>query len=232
MKNKFTAMYQAAKSTKKQRGYTIVELSVAVAIAGVLLVGSISLVQTVLNTSRANDTITGLSRTLTQITKIWSSANNYDGLTTATAIAAGAFVGLTTTSTTVTSKFNRPVTVTVEANIGAGGSVGTGAKMGYDIVYTGIPTSVCADIVTAAGSSGVRGILIAPETTPGTNPLTLGTLTIAAGALTAPSGSTVVLDGSLMSLKLTSTAAADGLTGTNGCGTDKGTVSLIFVNWK
>lgn len=218
-------------SFRKQRGYTIVELSVAVAIAGVLMVGSISLVQTVLNTSRANDTITGLARTIAQIDKIWSASNSYADLSMATAGAAGAFEGMTVgrdpvknTVNSVTNKFNRPVTLSLNDNLPA-----TSVKRGYTLVYAGIPTSVCADIVTSAVNSGVRALVVMPESTSGTAPDSLSTLTLSsAGALDSlpASGATVMFQPSAPDLNIVT------MTGSNACGTTKNTVSLGFVTWK
>jgi prepilin-type N-terminal cleavage/methylation domain-containing protein len=215
---------------KLQRGYTIVELSVSVAIAGVLLVGSIALVQTVLNTARANDTITGISRVIAQIDKIWSAVPSYTGLSMATAGGAGVFEGMTVTRdasnvvTGVTSKFNRPVFLSLNSNLPSAAS-----DRGYALTFAGIPTSVCADIVSAAASTGIRGIGIIPEATAGT---------VVGGAPTAlavdatdnltglDATGVIVMQPSSATLNITN------MTGTKGCGTVKNTVSVVLANWK
>jgi prepilin-type N-terminal cleavage/methylation domain-containing protein len=223
-------MKQTQRSHNTQRGYTIVELSVAVAIAGVLLVGSIALVQTVLNTSRANDTISGLARVTAQIDKIWSNQPNYASLSIASAGGAGVFEGLpvvrdaTNAVTGVTSKFNRPITLSLNPNLPSGTS-----NRGYAMTYTGIPTNVCADIVSAAGSSGVRGIAVIPEdvagTTTGGAPVAL-TLSAADALTGVDAAGVVVADPSTNGLNLVN------MTGVKGCGTAKNTVSIVFANWK
>ncbi len=220
------------KTQRAQRGYTIVELSVSVAIAGVLLVGSIALVQTVLNTARANDTITSISRIIAQVDKIWANTNSYAGLTLAAAGGAGVFEGLTIVRTGtppvvtgVTHKFNRNVTVGVNSEMPS-----AGANRGYTMTFTGIPTSVCADIVSAAASSGIRGILIQPETVAGTTttPLSGATIKLKADESfdTLPASTVAAVDGATSGVQIAN------MTGANGCGTDKATVSIGFVNWK
>jgi prepilin-type N-terminal cleavage/methylation domain-containing protein len=219
---------------KLQRGYTIVELSVAVAIAGVLVVGSIALVQTVLNTSRANDTITGLARVFAQIDKVWSNSmsNNYNGLNVATAGGAGVFEGLTLTRdstnkvTAVTSKFNRPILLGTATNLPS-----TNVERGYVLTFTGIPTTVCADIVSSGADSGARGIIIEPEATAGT-PVTTYTGTVLGLSTTdqsftgVPTTAAIAVDAKTAGLQI------GNMTGVTGCGTAQKTVSINFINWR
>ena len=216
-----------------QKGYTIVELSIAVAIAGVLLVSAIALVQNVLQTNRANESITLITRAMAQIDKIWADQPTYAGMTLATAGAAGVFQGIQVARnaagqvTGVTSKFNRPIYIGTAPNIPT-----AGANRGYAITFAGVPTPVCADLVTAAAGGGVRGILISLEAA--------AAATVAAvipagmnadGSIPAPAAGaavnyTVAMDGSLTTPNL-----ANAL-GVNGCGTANATVALTFLNWK
>ncbi len=212
-----------------QRGYTIVELSIAVAIAGVLLVSAIGLVQTVLTTNRANESITLLTKAMSQIDKIWADQPDYNGLTLATAGAAGVFAGMqvtrdpsTSAVTGVISKFNRPIHVGLAANLPT-----SGANRGYTVTFAGVPVSVCADLVTAAAGGGIRGIIVTPEASPtATAAAIIPTAMTGAGALTVPGTNAIALDGSLTSVNI---ANAMGVTG---CGTNLSTVALTFVNWK
>jgi prepilin-type N-terminal cleavage/methylation domain-containing protein len=217
----------AAGNLGKQRGFTIVELSIAVAIAGVLLVGSVSLVQTVLNTARANDSITSLARTITQIEKTWSSANDYAGLSLASAAGAGAFEGLQKTvvagvTTAVRNKFNRDITVSLNVDLPS-----AGASRGYAMAYKGIPTSVCTDIVSSSVNAGIRGLLIIPETTAAGVSTDVTGLTLSNEAFaTIPTGAVVAFQPATPAMNIAN------VTGTAGCGTDKATVTLVFVNYK
>ncbi|MGY0195329.1 type 4 pilus major pilin [Leptothrix sp. BB-4] len=225
--NKMSSFNMKRKSA--QAGYTIVELSIAVAIAGVLLVSAIGLVQTVLTTNRANETTTLLIKAMAQIDKIWADQADYNGLNIAAAGAAGVFNGMQVTRnpasnnvvTAVTSKFNRNIFVGVAPNLPT-----AGAGRGYVLTFAGIPTTVCADLVTAAAGAGIRGIMITPEAAVTAAPIIPPALA-ADGALTpTPAGTAIAMDASMSNLSIPSTM------GNTGCGTDRATVALTFVNWK
>ncbi len=211
-----------------QKGYTIVELSIAVAIAGVLLVSAIGLVQTVLTTNRANETTTLLIKAMAQIDKIWADQPDYLGLTVGTAGAAGVFNGMQVTRTAgavtgVTSKFNRPVYVAVAPDLPV-----TGTNRGYAITFTGIPTTVCADLVAAAAGGGIRAITVTPEPAGGVAAAIVPTALSASGVLTPPAtpASVVAIDAASTNMYIATTM------GVGGCGTANATVALTFVNWK
>ena len=216
-----------------QEGYTIVELSIAVAIAGVLLVSAIGLVQNVLQTNRANESITLVTKAMAQIDKIWGDQPDYSGISLTTAGAANVFAGMivgrdaaTNAVNSVTSKFNRPIWVNPANNLPK-----AGLNKGYGITFAGVPSAVCADVVTAAAGGGVRGILITPEATPNTttSAAALGYLPTDmsdAGVFTLAAGTVAAIDGSRATID---SATALGPTG---CGTNRGTVALTFLNWK
>mgnify|MGYP000175583135 CR=1 FL=1 len=214
---------------QKQQGYTIVELSIAVAIAGVLLVSAIGLVRSVINTSRANDTATMLTRAVTKIEKSWAAQPTYVGVGLASVAATGAFDGLVITRNTATppavtgvsSRFNQSVAVSQPADI-----PGTGLNRGYVITLAGVPTGVCSDLVTAAASGGIRGIVVSPESAIGTAPTAPSTMTESSGVITAPTGGVVVLDGSLNTPNMVAALGA------SACGTSQATVAMHFVGWK
>lgn len=215
--------------TSREAGYTIVELSIAVAIAGVLLVSAISLVQGVLNNNRANETITLLSKSLAQIDKVWADQNTYAGLSLDTAAAANAFPGLVLTRdkdgkvTQVTSKFNRPILLQTISDIPS-----PGLNRGYAMVFPGIPTSVCGDLVTAAAGAGIRGISITPEAVAGNSDFAAVAPSgmEADGGLKVPANTVVAMSGKAPLPDLTATLS------TGGCGTSRPTVALTFVSWK
>jgi prepilin-type N-terminal cleavage/methylation domain-containing protein len=214
---------------QKQQGYTIVELSIAVAIAGVLLVSAVGLVQTVLQTSRANDTATWLTRATAQIDKIWKDQNGYADLTLVSANAAGALKGVTVLvnatasppTATVTSKFNRPIYLGLTPNLPT-----ASANAGYVLTFAGVPTPVCADLVTAAASGGVRGIVITPETAASETSAAKTAASMTAAGVITLEGSVTAFDPSAPAVQLAN------MTGTSGCGTDKSTVALSFYGWK
>ncbi|BEV16234.1 prepilin-type N-terminal cleavage/methylation domain-containing protein [Herbaspirillum sp. DW155] len=222
-----------------QRGFTIVELSVAVAIAGVLLVSAIALVQVVLRQSRANDVVSSIPRVMTQIDKIFSRSTNYVGLNTDAAIGFGAFEGVfditgATGNRRASNRFGFPTTVDVATDFS-----GAGTSSGYVITFAGIPTNSCADIVSSASATGVRAILVQPEGAIGTRSITaagIATLTLAGiqavtqgGAdAAAATGGAAVVQGHLANGSLDIPAMADA----RACGTNRPSVSIGLVNWK
>ena len=220
-----------------QAGFTVVELSVAVAIAGILLVGAISLVQTVLQTSRANDTAGGLSRVFAQIEKYYNNQPDYSGINTDGMVGLGVFQGPflasgTSPNQSVNSRFGYQVAVTALTNYSSG-SV-NGKNQAYAVVFSGVPQKVCADLVTAADSIGVKAIGVFGE---GGNPGTgYANYTTKFTNLAANSALTVAAQGVNLGLvkgtdnggQLNTTA----MTSVNGCNRPDSTVALAFVNWK
>lgn len=231
---------QKARSRRQaQSGFTIVELSVAVAIAGVLLVSAIALVQVVLRQARANDTVSSVPRMMAQIDKIYARATAYTGLNTDVAIGFGAFDGVfnitgVSPNRIAGNTFGYPTLV----DIATGFNGTANSNTGYVVTFTGIPQASCSDIVTSAAAAGVRGIIVAPETTIGTSAIaaagvTLAGITIATagtpvrGPTTGGATSTALrgpgLQGQLDVATMTSNVA---------CGTSNSSVSIGLVNWK
>lgn len=225
---------QARPLPHAQSGFTIVELSVAVAIAGVLLVSAIALVQVVLRQTRANDLVSSIPRTLTQIDKMYARGTTFAGLTTQVAIGFGAFDGAfditgPATSRIATHRFGYGTLAQAATNFRG---VAGGDPSAYAVMYAGIPRAACADVVSSAAASGVLGLVVAPETTVGTPAFTEAN----AQALTmgmfdatgiAPSAG-VRVKGTTNNSALDVAALAGG----NACGTASDTVTIAMVNWK
>ncbi len=222
--------YSLQKVNKRQLGYTLVELSVAVSIAAVLLVGSLSLISQVIDTWRASETIAGLPRIFQQIESMWRGAGTYSDLSISTAGGAGAFESSALVRDAggaivgANSKFKQPITLSLNPDLPTPGS-----NRGYVIVYTGIPTAVCAEVTIAATTLGAAGLLLIPETlagfTPGGAITSLG-LDASAHLTGAPTGGIVVFE------PASPTANITNLAGDGGCGTPKSSVSLVLVKWK
>lgn len=221
-----------------QSGFTIVELSVAVAIAGVLLVSAIALVQVVLRQARANDTVSSVPRMMAQIDKIYSRGTSYTGLSTEAAIGFGAFDGVFNVTGAAGSRiaantFGYPTLVDV-----ATGFNGTaGSNTGYAVTFTGIPQASCSDIVSSASASGVRGIIVTPETTAGTTKFAPAGITLAGITIAKPgdkktdttaTGTGVALKGPGLGGQLD----VSSMTTSSACGTAEATVSISLINWK
>ena len=92
----------APRQTDRQGGYTIVELSIALAIIGILLVAGLSGVSSLLVTSKANTQIEETSRAMANLQGKLTSTN-VSGLTTASAIGMGIFPSSRVSGTAVTT---------------------------------------------------------------------------------------------------------------------------------
>ncbi|MFS2116076.1 type 4 pilus major pilin [Herbaspirillum frisingense] len=233
------AIHKARILPRTQSGFTIVELSVAVAIAGVLLVSAIALVQVVLRQARANDVVSGIPRMMAQIDKIYARANSYVGLGTEVAIGFGAFDAAfdifgVAPLRTANNRFGFPTTVDVATVF-----TGAASNTGFVVTLAGIPTASCADIVSSASASGVRGILVQPEAVVGTRSITpagIATLTLAGmrainaggGAPVPTTGGAAVVQGHLPNGALDIAA----MTHARACGTGNASVSIGLINWK
>lgn len=238
---------------RTQSGFTIVELSVAVAIAGVLLVSAIALVQVVLRQTRANDLVSSIPRTLTQIDKMYARAAAFNGLTTQVAIGFGAFDGAfdivgPAGARVALHRFGYQTAAQAANNFRgvqvpaapAGGAAAGGAAAAppdasaYAVIYAGIPRAACADVVSSASASGVLGLLVAPENVVGTPAFTVANaqaLTLAmfnGTANTPPPAGSVLVKGTINNSALNVAAMSGG----NACGTDNDTVTIAMVNWK
>lgn len=217
---------------RAQAGFTVVELSVAVAIAGILLVGAISLVQVVLQTSRANDTAGGLARVFAQIEKYYNNSQSYSGIDVYGMVGLGVFQGpFTLTGSApkqgVNSRFGYPVQVEVATNYG-----GVGAARAYGVFFTGIPQKVCGDIVTAADSTGVKAIAINPETTAGQIAGAFDTTLMGQTTGFTTTGSTTIVKGTDNNgvLNTNTLTGAGGVA--SGCNVASSTVTVALINWK
>ena len=88
----------------KQKGYTIIELGIALAIIAVLIVAGLAGVTTVLNSSKANAQIEDSGIVLAKLQSILTSTNT-SGMTTAAAIGSSLFPASRVSGTTVANKF-------------------------------------------------------------------------------------------------------------------------------
>lgn len=243
------AIHKTRALPRAQSGFTIVELSVAVAIAGVLLVSAIALVQVVLRQTRANDLVSSIPRTLTQIDKMYARSANFNGLTTQVAIGFGAFDGAfditgPANNRVATHRFGYQTLAQAAENFrgpvaAAGGAAAGGAAAAppdasaYAVMYAGIPRAACADVVSSAAASGVLGLLVAPETVVGTPAFTVDNalalrMAMFDGSATAPPAGSVRVKGTVNNSALDVAAMSGG----TACGTNNDTVTIAMVNWK
>jgi prepilin-type N-terminal cleavage/methylation domain-containing protein len=136
----------------KQKGYTIIELGIALAIIAVLIVAGLAGVTTVLNSSKANAQIEDSGIVLAKLQSLLTSTSA-SGINTAGAVGAGFFpaarVSGTAAAATVTSKFGGSEFVRSNADLASGTGVTAGPGVGAIYTITGVPKAVCADIASS-----------------------------------------------------------------------------------
>ena len=138
----------ASPQTKRQGGYTIIELGIALTIIAVLIVAGLAGVTTVLNNSKANGQIeeSGIVLAKLQSTLTSTSAS---GLTTAIAIGSSYFPTSRVSGTAVTNKFNGSEFVASNAALSSAEGVVAAANVGAIYTITGVPKAVCANLASS-----------------------------------------------------------------------------------
>ena len=199
-------MKTLSKST--QRGYSLIELSIALAIVGVVIAGSIVGVQAILRSNNVNKTI---SQTNTAVNKIVGKLirdANYANANTQNLTIAGVEVWSTTDITsggTPNVQVTHPLSGRIFVAPLSAVTENVAANQGYVYTLTGIPKEACADV--AVGVEGLAYVLRIQNE----NPL--------AAALTVPTG-TLLKDPSLPYNSATANVACAGAT-------DQATVSFL-----
>ena len=143
----------ASPQTKRQGGYTIIELGIALTIIAVLIVAGLAGVTTVLNNSKANAQIeeSGIVLAKLQSTLTSTSAS---GLTTAIAVGSSYFptsrVSGTGSNATVANKFNGSEFVSSNTiALTSTEGVVAAANVGAIYTITGVPKAVCANLASS-----------------------------------------------------------------------------------
>jgi prepilin-type N-terminal cleavage/methylation domain-containing protein len=136
---------------QRQAGYTLVELSITVSIIALLIVGSITGVQGLLQANKANRTLSQTTVATANISRL-SSATGANNLTLGQLINLGAWDTSAIRKTTVA-----PITTTVVSPFGGiiqvapNDAIGTvfAANTGYMYRISGVPEPVCASLATS-----------------------------------------------------------------------------------
>jgi len=97
----------------KQKGYSIVELSIALAIISIILVTSLAGVQRVLRTNNVNNDLRNINLTVGALTALTANQNSTSGVTMANLVGLKVFDGFTvnTGTNTVTNAFGGDIKV-------------------------------------------------------------------------------------------------------------------------
>ncbi len=133
----------------RQQGYTLIELSIALAIISVIIVGSLYGVQRILANNRANNLLAEVPRINAALVGAAVNSSNFETITTTQAVALGAFSPNTVKRDdkgvpTVSNAFGGAVFI--QGNQANFDGVG-GADRGYVVVATGVPNEMCATVV-------------------------------------------------------------------------------------
>lgn len=102
---------------RQQKGYSIIELSIALAIISIILVTALAGVQRVLRSNNVNNDLRGLNLTAANLTTMYSSQPNTAVLAMATLVDLRAFDGFVVDAVndTVTNAFGGRITVASNA---------------------------------------------------------------------------------------------------------------------
>ncbi len=137
-----------SKQAARQQGYTLIELSIALAIVSVIIVGSLIGVQRILANNRANNLLAEVPRINAALVGAAANSSNFADITTKRAAALGAFSPNTVKwngdTPTVTNAFGG--SLYIQGNDSNMDGIG-GKDRGYIVVATGIPNEMCATVV-------------------------------------------------------------------------------------
>ena len=153
----------------QQKGYTLVELGIAIAIVAILVVAGLTGVQNILNSNKVNDQLRTTAKLAGRISTAFSSTST-SGATVATVQTAGGWdpsrVTVAGGNTTVRSSFNSTETLAFNSTNHSGMSAGSG----FVYVIQEVPQSVCIDLaqgmnnlvyglgVVASNSANITGL--------------------------------------------------------------------------
>lgn len=157
-----------------QRGYSLIELSIALAIIGVVIAGSIIGVQSILRTNNVNKTISQANNATNRIVAKLARDTTYANATTANLTAANMGIwedSYIAAAGVVNNPFGNDIFVTP---LGAAGQFGISGGQAYIYTLTGIPVAACSDLAVGLEGLGI-GVNITNEAPPNAGPATLAT---------------------------------------------------------
>ncbi|HZG22726.1 MAG TPA: prepilin-type N-terminal cleavage/methylation domain-containing protein [Herbaspirillum sp.] len=141
-----------------QSGYTLVELSVVVALAGMIVLGSIAGTTTLLHQQRLNELSAQNADAIKRINETYAQLPSYAGLSLRQAVSFGAF-----NQFTITERATDDVTVTHPF----GGAVGVApargdAPLAWGLYLNAIPAAHCIDLLYQAAPMA-DGLVVFPN---------------------------------------------------------------------
>ncbi|KND62308.1 hypothetical protein BVER_01771c [Candidatus Burkholderia verschuerenii] len=153
------------KRLHKQKGYTLIELSIAGAIIALLIYGTVKLVNGVIADHRANAELQEVPTIITKIQKIYGNRPNFSGATQAILVNNGAFPAdwVVTGSTNLVNRWSGAVTLGVT-------TIGGVSNNAITFATAGVPDSECQSIVPGMDDSvrttTVNGTLVKQDGQP------------------------------------------------------------------
>lgn len=155
---------------KRQAGYTLIELSISLAIIAVLLVGTLTGVQRLLRSNNTNNTVSQTQAALTNITKLYASTGDAAINATGTLRDLGVWEAAAVKSIgnpavrTPQNPFGGNILVAV--NTAAVGTALTGSGFWYRL--QGIPEEACASLATSFQNTATGIYVVAAASTQAT----------------------------------------------------------------
>ncbi len=148
-----------AKRLHKQKGYTLIELSIAGAIVALLIYGTVKLVNGVIADQRANSELQELPTIIAKIQKVYGNRPSFTGATQAILVNSGAFPAdwVVAGSTNLVNRWSGTVTLAVA-------TIGAVPNNAISLDTSGVPNSECSSVVPGMDDSvrttTVNGTLI------------------------------------------------------------------------
>lgn len=161
---------------KSQKGFTLVELGIVVAIAAIIIGIGLVVVPSILASTRANAEISELPTVATKITRAYANQPDFSAITTAGVIDLGAYqaASVNRTAGTITNRWGGNVTVASDTLVNADDVV--------SLTYTNIPTAECLQIgqgvegaMRQISVTGTAETVVKADGESAANPTTLGT---------------------------------------------------------
>lgn len=199
---------------RRQQGYSVVELSIALSIIAILTVAGLAGVQTVLNTNKSNNQIEQSGQTIAKLSATFQGQTSTVNAANATGAGLGIWpagrVSGTGTETAVTNLFGgREFIASNTAAIGTTAPNIVPIAGGIIYYLTGVPKSACSDVANA----------LSPLVTS----VSAGTAT--AAVTTAPA----TIPAGLTTVKAVGDSTINAVTLGTACNTDATTLDLAFL---
>jgi len=159
-----------AVASKKQRGYSMIEIAIGTVIVGLLLAVTISYVRGIIADNRANDELKEIPLVMSKLTKMYSNRPNFNGVSTAIAAQNNVYPPerINTGGATLNNRFGGAITIAAGTTLQADDSV--------VLSYTGVGASECKTMIPQLEKSMTRIMVGASEIMPVGGTVNFGTL--------------------------------------------------------